>query len=147
MNQCVHGSGLLWSPCDHSSWWDVLLSPVGYRCEGDSWSRLLQRHRISTPPHPFCPAAWVTPLHVCGSSNCCRSIRLHINVVSIESTPAPLVALLVCLPVAAVTVEVERARWLRPPQQTYCCPCSYFNIYGSVYLVQALSACTVIKIL
>lgn len=84
---------------------------------------------------------------VCGSSNCCRFIRLHISVVSIEPTPAPLVALLVCLPVAAVTVEVERARWLRPPQQAYCCRCSHFSIYGSVYLVQASSICTVIKIL
>lgn len=82
-----------------------------------------------------------------GSCNGCRFIRLHINVVSIEPTPAPLVALLVCLPVAAVTVEVEQARWFRPPQQAYCCRCSHFSIYGSVYLAQALFVCTVIKIL
>lgn len=96
--------------------------------------------RIFTPT-PLCPAALVSPLSVCGSNNCCRFIRLHINVVS-EPIPALLVALQVCLPVAGVTVEVERTRWLKSPQQAYCCPCSHFNINGSVYLVQA-----VIKIL
>lgn len=64
-----------------------------------------------------------------------------------EPTPAPLVALVVCLPVAGVTVEVERASWLRPAQQTHCYPCSHFSIYESVYLVQALFVCTVIKML
>lgn len=64
--------------------------------------------RISTPTL-LCPAAWVTPLSVCGSHNCCTFVRLHINVVSVEPTPALLVALRVCLPVAAVTVEVEPA--------------------------------------
>lgn len=110
----------------------------------------LQRCLGSPPPSTaLCPAASVTPLSVCvyGSSNCCRFIRLHISVVSMEPTPAPLVALLVCLPAAAVTVEVERARWLKSPQQAYCCRSSHFSIYGSVYLVQALSVCTVIKIL
>lgn len=96
---------------------------------------------------PFCLAALVTQLSVCGSSSCCRFIRLHISVVSMGPTPAPLVALVVCLPVAAVTVEAEWVRWLRPPQQTHCCRCSHFSIYGSVYLVQAFSVCIVIKIL
>lgn len=102
------------------------------------------------PPHPppLLPCSYShTAAGVCGSSNCLRFIRLHINVVSAEPTPAPLVASLVCLPVAAVTVEVERACWLRSPQQAYCCPCGHFSIYGSVYLVRALSVCTVIKIL
>lgn len=88
----------------------VLITPPLRRCLG---------------PFPTKRCLCHTAACVCGSTNCCRFIRLHINIVSIEPTPAPLVALLVCLPVAAVTVEVERARWLRCPQQTYCCPCSH----------------------
>lgn len=105
--------------------------------------------RISTNPlHPCLPCSLGhTTACMCGSSNYYRFIRLHINVFSIEPTPAPLVAPLVCLPVVAVTVEVEQARWLKSPQQAYCCACCHFRIYRSVYLVQALSVCTVIKIL
>lgn len=54
---------------------------------------------------------------VCGSSNYFRFIRLHINVVCIEPTPAPLVALVVCLPVA---VTMEEADWT-------CCLMSSYN--------------------
>lgn len=136
------------------------LSPVGRRCEGDRMAGPALPVPNNTPLQrclgfPSTPSLACSPGHtaytaacVCGSSNWCRFIRLHINVVSIEPTPAPLVARLwVCLPVAAVTVEAGRARWLRSPQQAYCCPCSHFCIYGSVYLVQALSVCTVINIL
>lgn len=138
---------LFWCPSVHCFWHAALVSPVGHRQIG--WPHLLRpkwhplQWCLGTPP----PAALVTLLSVCGSSNCCKFIRLHINVVSIEPKPALLVALLVCLPVAAVTVEVERAHWLRTPQQFHCCACSHFNINGSVYLVQALFVCTIIKLL
>lgn len=129
------------------------------------WCHLQGRDVAETDwlvPPPLCPnkhpptEMFGTPLsamqprshRVCGSSDCRGFIRLHISVVSIElRPPPPLVALLVCLPVAAVTVEVEQAHWFSSPQQAYCCCCSHFSIYGSVYLARALSVCTAIKIL
>lgn len=117
------------------------------------WSRPLSV-LINTPPTEMFgtpsprSAMQPRPHRVCGSTDCCGFIRLHISVVSIElRPPPPLVALLVCLPVAAVTVEAEQAHWFSSPQQAYCCCCSHFSIYGSVYLARALSVCTAIKIL
>lgn len=109
----------------------------------------LEMFSIFSSSTPCSPTARVPPLPACvcvwRSTDCWRCFRLHISLVSFELTPAPPVALLVCLPVAAVTEEVERARWLQPPQQTHCCCCRRFSIYGSVYIIQALSVCTAIK--
>lgn len=132
VSQCVHTFVLVFKSRLAGPTFSVLMTPptVMFR---------------SPPPPP--PACSIGLVPVCGSSNRCKFIRLHINVVSIEPTPALLVALIVYLPVVAVTVEVEQSRWLRSPQQFYCCARYHFNISGSVYSVQALFVCTVIKIL
>lgn len=96
------------------------VSPVGKRCQEDGFFRTtteMFRNPPLCPPRPPPPP----PFSACGSNNCGTFVGLHINVASAESTPALPVARRVCLPLAAVTVDVERARRSTSPQRAHCC--------------------------